>query len=177
MKLIIVRHGKTIENEKGIMQGQGIGGTLSQLGIKQAKELAEKLKNETINKIYSSDLKRCMDTTNEIIKFHKNIPIVLVKDLRERDFGEFTGIKKEDLGIDKNKLVGDILNIKQGEQIKEVIERVAKFLEGLKEKHIEKNILIVGHNTINKIIISLITNKSLKQIKPQDNTEINIFEF
>jgi len=176
MKLIIVRHGKTIENEQGIMQGQGIGGTLSELGIKQSKEIAEKLKPKKINKIYSSDLSRCMDTTKEIIRFHQEVPVEFIKDLRERDFGEFTGRRKKDFGFDAKTLIGDILETKEGEQIESVIERVGNFFNELKQKHTKDNILIVGHNAINKIIISLILNKPLSEIKSQDNVEVNIFE-
>ncbi|MBW2970484.1 histidine phosphatase family protein, partial [Candidatus Woesearchaeota archaeon] len=53
MKLIIVRHGQTIENAKKICQGQSLG-TLSEKGIKQAKKIGERLKNEKIDKIYVS---------------------------------------------------------------------------------------------------------------------------
>ena len=48
MKLILTRHGETIENKKGILQGQKIG-TLSKKGIKQAKKLALRLKGKKID--------------------------------------------------------------------------------------------------------------------------------
>lgn len=176
MRLIIVRHGKTIENEEGIMQGQKIGGTLSELGLKQTKEVALKLKDKKIDKIYSSDLTRCVGTAKEIAKFHERTPLVLAKELKERDFGEFTGKRKKDFGYSADILIGDILETKEGENIEEVIERVKNFFEKIKEKHKNETILIVGHNAINKIIISLISNKSLNEIKSQENTEINIFE-
>ena len=173
MKLILIRHGKTIENEQGIFQGQRHG-TLSKLGIEQSKELALKLKNEKIDFIYSSDLARCVDTTKEITKFHTNTPIKLIKELRERDFGEFTGVKKGDLGIDPKALVGDILDTQEGEQIEQVRARVEKIFKKIQQEHKEDTILIVGHNAINKILLSLILNKPLNKIKPQNNLEVNI---
>ena len=76
MKLIITRHGETIENAKRICQGH-LGGNLSKKGKLQAKKLAERLKNEKLDVIYSSDLKRTKDTTKEIKKYHRNIPFGL----------------------------------------------------------------------------------------------------
>ena len=45
MKLIITRHGETIENTEGIIQGH-LHGTLSKLGKEQARKVAERLKKE-----------------------------------------------------------------------------------------------------------------------------------
>jgi len=72
MNIIIVRHGETIENRNGIIQGQRQG-HLSKKGIAQAKSLALSLKNENIAAIYSSDLKRCKDTTKYITLYHPKI--------------------------------------------------------------------------------------------------------
>ena len=55
MKLILSRHGETLENQQHILQGQ-LPGTLSPLGIAQAERLAEMLQEETIDNIVSSDL-------------------------------------------------------------------------------------------------------------------------
>ena len=64
MKLIITRHGETIENVKGIAMGS-LPGNLSKKGKKQAKLVAKRLKNININAIYTSDLKRAYDTAKE----------------------------------------------------------------------------------------------------------------
>ena len=63
MKLIIVRHGETIENQAKILQGH-LPGTLSNKGIEQAKTIALNLKQEKIAAIYSSDLARAADTAH-----------------------------------------------------------------------------------------------------------------
>ena len=56
-RLILVRHGETIENEQHIMQGQ-TQGTLNATGQRQARELRESLKAEKIDIYMSSDLAR-----------------------------------------------------------------------------------------------------------------------
>ena len=48
MKLILIRHGLTLDNEKGIFQGQ-THGELSEVGKKQSSKLAVRLKNEKID--------------------------------------------------------------------------------------------------------------------------------
>ena len=56
MKLYIIRHGETEENQAGIMQGH-LHGTLTKEGLAQAKEVGIKLKNHKFKHILSSDLK------------------------------------------------------------------------------------------------------------------------
>jgi probable phosphoglycerate mutase len=92
MKIILTRHGETIENRMGIAQGH-LPGKLTEKGIGQAKKLALRLKDEKFDAIYSSDLARAADTAKEIIKFHPNVNAHFVKELRERNIGEFEGTK------------------------------------------------------------------------------------
>src|SRR3989344_4469423 len=89
MKLIITRHGETELNKQKIFQGPL--SELSKEGISQAKKLARRLKDEKIDAIYSSDHKRAADTAKEIAKFHPNIPLEFVKELREFDAGSLVG--------------------------------------------------------------------------------------
>jgi len=105
MKLILTRHGETIENQKKIMQGH-LGGHLSENGKWQVRKLALRLKNEKIDAMYSSDLKRAADTAKEIAKYHKNIQINFVQELREVNLGSLTGKCSEN--VDWNNRPDDI---------------------------------------------------------------------
>jgi broad specificity phosphatase PhoE len=69
MRLILTRHGETEENKLGIVQGH-MQGTLSKEGIHQAEKLAERLRKEKIDAIFSSDLKRAVDTSKIILSYH-----------------------------------------------------------------------------------------------------------
>jgi len=176
MKIIITRHGETIENQRGIIQGH-LPGTLSPKGIEQAENLAERLKEEKLDKIFSSDLARSADTTKIILKYHKEVPVEFTKELRERNLGELQGKRKELLGIDKNKLVGDYLSNKEGETSEQMFERGKILIAKLINNFPEKNILLVGHNGINKAIILSLLGKSLeniREIESQKNTAVTI---
>ncbi|HLC75368.1 MAG TPA: histidine phosphatase family protein [Candidatus Nanoarchaeia archaeon] len=93
MKLILIRHGETIENQQKILQGQ-IQGTLSALGKEQARAVAQTLAKEKIDAIYSSDLARAADTAKEIGRV-MDIDVVFKTELRERNLGEFQGKSKK----------------------------------------------------------------------------------
>ncbi len=142
MKLIIVRHGETEENAKGICQGQKLG-TLSKKGKEQAKKLGERLKNEKIDKIYVSDLQRTKDTAQEIIKHHPKIEVIHTPALRERNWGIFEGkTRKEMIEADFN---DENYRPEKGETRKEATQRVKEFIEKLIKTEHNKTILLVTH--------------------------------
>ena len=59
--ILLVRHGETEWNRTGIQQGH-LHGELSELGIRQAELVAGYLKEESVDLVYSSDLKRAFHT-------------------------------------------------------------------------------------------------------------------
>jgi 2,3-bisphosphoglycerate-dependent phosphoglycerate mutase len=101
--LYLVRHGETEWNAKHITQGQSES-FLTETGIKQAEETAEKLKNIKFDAIFSSDLSRAQRTA-EIIKLDRELIIQTSKLLRERSFGRFEGKHSDEFrNILKDKL-------------------------------------------------------------------------
>ena len=65
-RIIIVRHGQTVENKQKILQGH-LDTLLDDDGKKQAQAAAELLKNEKIDLFFSSDLKRSYHTAQEVV--------------------------------------------------------------------------------------------------------------
>lgn len=170
MKLILTRHGETVENKKGIKQGQ-LPGRLSKEGIEQAKKLAKRLKNEKIDAIYCSDLKRAVDTTKEIAKYHKSIPIFFVQELREGGLGSFEG--KINPNIDWENRPDDV------ESRESMRKRAKKILDIAYKKYPKNTVLFVAHGGINKALITIILKKPAKYMGTMDkqhNTSVNIFE-
>lgn len=101
MRIVIVRHGETMSN---IINGRGIDlytgalnnelTDLTKKGENQAKELSENDIIKSIEKVYSSDLNRAVQTAR-LAK--PGFEININKDLRERCLGEFEGKEKKDL--------------------------------------------------------------------------------
>lgn len=175
LKLIIIRHGETIENTKGIMQGH-LPGKLTKKGISQTKEIAEKLKTEKIDVLFSSDLKRAKDTIKHIYKHHKDKPLIYTEDLREKDLGELTGKLKKEYNWDIKSYMFVVYENKEGEKNKDFLKRAKNFLFSLKQFK-NKTILIVCHNGIARALISIIKNKEYNnKITSFDNNMIFYFE-
>jgi len=61
MKIYLIRHGEAEKREENGQEDH----FLTENGIKQAKNVAEKLKSLNIDKVYSSDLTRCSQTSDE----------------------------------------------------------------------------------------------------------------
>jgi len=177
MKLTITRHGETIENIKGILQGQ-MDGTLSQNGIQQAKKLAKRLKDEKIDYIFSSDLKRAVDTTKEILKYHPEIKPIYVKELREQDLGEIQGKNRDEVNWDSDTLT-TANRAKNAETLKEFFDRVSSFLDKVIKEYNDKNVLLVCHGGVSKILIASLQGKNIEDLANVErikNTSITTFE-
>ncbi len=88
-QFIIVRHGETEWNIKGIRQGN-LDSRLTEKGVTQAKALAQRLAREKFSALYSSDLGRAVHTAKEIAALTGH-EIVTDARLRERHLGNFSG--------------------------------------------------------------------------------------
>ena len=147
MKIYLVRHGETIENKTGIHQGQALQGTLSEKGINQAIKVADRLKVEKFDVIFSSDLGRASNTAREIAKHHSDTPIHFVKELRERYTGEIGGKRKEE--IDYNNFPKD------AETDTDLQKRGKAFIDEIYQEYKDKIVLLVGHGTIRNNVMGL----------------------
>ena len=152
--LHIVRHGETDYNKQDRYLGRE-DLSLNSAGINQAKELAEKVKDLQIDVVISSPLKRTMETSRIIAP---NKEIIMDNYFIERSIGVYEGLTKQEA---KNKYpnlysrnITRIFNEAppQGETIQQVQERVFKGLNELKRKYQDKNILLVTHAFIAKVI-------------------------
>lgn len=169
MKLIITRHGETEENKLGMLQGH-LPGKLTKEGIEQAKKLALRLKNEKIDAIYSSDLARASDTAKEIAKFHPDAKLFFAQELREKDQGSLTGKLMKDIDWSKPR---------DTEKSESMTKRAKIIFEKAYKKYKEQTAVFVSHGGLINVLTSLITNKSLEDIKKMNspkNTAVSIFE-
>ncbi|MDR2760963.1 MAG: histidine phosphatase family protein [Rickettsiales bacterium] len=91
----LLRHGETDWNRSNLIQGnQDI--FLNENGLRQAKKIAEFLKNTKIDRVFSSKLNRAYQT-GKIIADSKNIVVEKVDGLQEISFGEEEGGSKLEL--------------------------------------------------------------------------------
>lgn len=146
MELTIVRHGQTVENAKDIIMGQN-GGTLSEKGISQAKDTAEKLKDQHFDQIWSSDLKRCIDTAKYILAFHPDLKLQLTPALREVHYGKYQGQLSatiQPIFIEHPDWL--TLTVPGGESHLDMFGRVVGFINHLYKESPDQSILVVTHS-------------------------------
>ncbi len=79
--VIMVRHGESQGNAEGFFAGQ-TDIPLTPLGVRQAERTAEYLRERKIDRIYSSDLIRSMQTAEPTARLH-GLPVIPEKGLRE----------------------------------------------------------------------------------------------
>ncbi|AEM78724.1 MULTISPECIES: histidine phosphatase family protein [Thermoanaerobacter] len=181
-RLYIARHGQSEWNLHNKMQGvQDID--LTPTGLKQAELLASRLKNEKIDCIYSSDLKRAY-VTAQIIAKELGLEVQKIPEFREMSFGIWEGLTSEEI----NELYKEIYtlwktnpvkaNIEKGETLEEVQKRMVKNTLKIVEENKGKNILIVSHGTsIKALILGLLgIDLSFYPRFRLDNTSLNIID-
>ena len=86
MKIYLVRHGETVFNTMGVLQGWN-NSDLTEKGIEVAKNLGEELADVKFDKVFSSDLKRAADTARLIVNREPETTELL----REIDMGDWSG--------------------------------------------------------------------------------------
>lgn len=157
-KLIVVRHGETNYNVEGRYCGRTDIG-LNEKGHEQAKILAQKLHDMSIDIIISSTLRRAEETAS-IISNELKLPVIEMDEFVEKYVGVYEGLTKEEA---KNKypLMWERNAPEGAESLESVEERVFKALNTIGNEYVgNKNVLIVTHGFISKVIYKYFNNSS-----------------
>jgi alpha-ribazole phosphatase len=159
VKFFLIRHGQTVWNKEGRYQGkEDIG--LTSLGIQQAGLAAEYLSRVNISRVYSSPLKRALNTAS-IIKKDRNHDVIVRDNLREISFGKWEGIKfdmiNREFPDDYRNWLKDPYNNSPtgGESFKDVQWRAVEVIENIINENEDKsNVAVITHGGV---ILSLLT--------------------
>ena len=136
--IYVVRHGQTDWNKEKRIAGR-VDVELNEIGIAQAKITAEKLKDIKFDYVFSSPLKRAMQTAQIITKQK------IIQDARliERSNGDLEGKLHKDVPkLDYNDPKEQRFNI---EPITAFRERIFSFWNEITQKYKNKNILVITH--------------------------------
>lgn len=146
IKVVLIRHGKT----QGNLNHEYIGKTdesLCDIGIKELNESVLKNPYPQVDFIYTSPLKRCIETANII---YNNEPVIIEEGLRECDFGDFEKMNYEQLKdkpeyqhfIDSNGEASFPNGESRSEFSKRCVDAFDKIIKNHNDKH---SIAIVCH--------------------------------
>lgn len=159
MNIYLVRHGETEKNTLKKYYGNLDVG-LNERGKVQCEYLREKLKNIEFNKVYTSKMKRTIETADIILQ-DRNHEIIKDNRLNEMSMGDFEGKDHKEL----EKLYPKEWKAwceywkecspPKGESYREFYLRVKEFIEEVLKEDVE-NILIIAHGGVIKSIYTYI---------------------
>ena len=159
--LYLMRHGQTLFNARKKIQGW-CDAPLTELGIKQAKIAGKYFKDNNIvfDHAYSSTSERCCDTLEIIIG--QDTPYKRLKQLKERNFGDFEG-ESEDLNPKRWSEFNydDLFPHYGGEYTHDVVERMSKCLLEIMENDDHQNVLAVSHGGACYSFLSSVTDPNI----------------
>ena len=150
--LLIVRHGETVWNSEGRIQGNTDVG-LSEKGAEQARSLGERLAGLPIDVAYSSDLKRSSETAR-IALGERDIVLNETSRLREYHKGAFEGMTlleiKAQFPEEYPKYLEKDLGYAPmgGETTRDVSKRMTKFFNEIRSNHLNETVLVVSHGGV-----------------------------
>ncbi len=156
-------HGTTRDNELEISSGWA-DVELSELGVRQSRELAEKTTNRLFDVVFTSDLKRAY--TSAKLTWGNRYPIIRDARLRECNYGDHNGKPSEIVEPLQERSV--TIPMPNGESYEDVKSRVASFLEDLKRDYDGKTVAIVAHKAPQLALDVLLKGKSWKQAFEED---------
>jgi 2,3-bisphosphoglycerate-dependent phosphoglycerate mutase len=141
INIVFETHSISEDNNRGIATGW-YHGQLSQEGRRLAAELGNRRRNDGIQAIFTSDLRRAVETV-EIALGDTSIPILHDWRLRECDYGAQNGMPVAELHRHRRQYLDE--PYPQGESWRQAVHRVGRFLDDLHLRWDERRVLVVGH--------------------------------
>jgi len=155
-EVILARHGETEWNVAEIFRGR-IDIELNETGMKQAELLAEYLSDLKIDAIYSSPLKRALNTAEIIASYHK-IDVKIASGLIDFDYGKWQGLPHQEVKDKYKELHAEWINspdkvkMPAGESLNDVRKRAIGVVDEVIAKY-EGTVVLVAHRVVNKVLI------------------------
>lgn len=163
VKLILVRHALTVDNQKSRLSGH-IDSSISEEGKEQIDKITNYLKDFDIDKIYTTTSSRTKDTVKKLSEL-KSIEIIEKESLKEISFGDFEGLTFDEIKDKYPKEFQDMIEkgyeykYPNGESLIDSYNRVCIELDNIISNNDDRTILICSHGgTIRNIITYLILN-------------------
>lgn len=180
LNVYLLRHGQTGWNADGNKYCGRTDIPLTSLGIRQAERAGELLREIELEKVYASPLERARHTA-EIAGGGR--PVETDERLIEVDFGNWEGKTRAEFVRENPALWDDWCtdpgNTRaggSGETAREVVQRVDNFFNSALKLG-GKNILVVGHNGINRLYMAWKLGMHLKDYRRivQENSAVTLF--
>ena len=167
-RLHLVRHGEVDEAYHEVFGGQ-IDMELSPLGHEQARRLAKFLGDRHFDRIYCSPMLRVRQTAKPLLDALGREAEV-IDDLREVDFGVWTGHKwheiQEKFGVDAEDWLVHLENgeVAEAEPMVECRSRIRGSLEQMMDEGAGQDVLVLCHGGVIRMLLSLLLDEPFSKM-------------
>ena len=131
-----------------VLVGRTSGVQLGKGGREQAKALARRLAIEEIGAVQSSPRERALETA-ALIAAPLGLPVDIVPDLDEADFGQWAGCSFDELNRDPRWIAWNnergTARPPGGETMRELQNRILRHLDRLQAEKPNRNLVLVSH--------------------------------
>lgn len=174
----VMRHGQSTSNVSGVISSLVANDDpLTQEGVNTVAEAVKALKKEGIDMVYTSPYVRTKQTA-ELVHGALGLPddaLVIDDRLREIETGEFEGKSWADyygyFGSLENAYVKTLSG---GENLLQVKQRAGEFLYEINAKHHGKNILIVSHGGVLRMLQGVVSARSGKEMSQDQKDGLHV---
>ena len=181
-KIYLVRHAQTEFNHQQILQGSRVDLSLNETGKRQANLFYNKYKSLPFKKIYTSPLKRSIESVALFIE--EGIPVETISDLQEMDYGLADGKISAESSLYKNLNRewehGNLsLKVQGGESPLQVQSRISHFIDYILDRPREDLILVCLHGRALRILLATLLGYELSYMHlfKHANMGLYILEF
>lgn len=165
-KIYLIRHGQTDFNVRGIVQGSGVDSSLNEAGHAQAARFFAAYQHVPFDKVYTSALRRTHESVRGFLEM--GLPHEAHTALNEISWGVREGMRitpEEDAeyqGVLDQWAAGEThARLTGGESPDEVAARQRPFIELLKSRPEEENVLVCMHGRAMRVLLCQLLNYPL----------------
>jgi broad specificity phosphatase PhoE len=181
-RVVLLRHGETEWNRVERFRGR-IDLELNQMGQRQALAVARRLSAWQIEAIYSSPMKRALQTAQPVAEAC-GLDVAILEEIIDVDYGAWAGLSAEAARAQYPEVYGTwvhtplLTQFPQGENLQQVQTRSWSALEETCSAHEGGAILLVSHVVVNRVLICAalgLVDDAFWKIG-QDNAAISVLE-
>lgn len=183
--LFMIRHGATDNNlaDPPLLQGR-LDVPLSVDGRQQAECTGRLLATQSICRVYSSPLLRARQTAEAIAKPHR-LEVDIIEDLQEIDVGDWEGRSWREISATEPERYQQFManpaehGYAGGENVTELFQRVNPAMEQLLSANLGGQVVMVGHNLVNRTWLASLLDIPLPQVRVvhQDNCGVSVVRY
>ncbi len=178
--LWLVRHGESTWNTLGLAQGHRDEAELTALGAAQAVAAAERFRGTSVGAVYSSDLRRALQTAAAFAEV-LGLPVTRDARLRERSLGVLEGtalaaVRPSSSGLEAGLVVDPDARPPGGESIRDLYERAAAFCDDLAGRPggTAADVVVVAHGGTLRVLRAYLSGVPVERMhwEPLENARV-----